>query len=142
MMITNNKLKKINQKGFTLAEVIVVTLLVGIFAAMGTPNYFVYLAKQRLNDTNEQLYSILISTQERAKKENLSYTVELKQNALIPQYRIYAKNTTVNDNQPSWQNLAQDADQFKFVLNYGSKLIFDYQGKIDNSSEIKQFTNC
>jgi prepilin-type N-terminal cleavage/methylation domain-containing protein len=134
-----NKFKQITEKGFTLAEVIAVTLIIGIFAAMGTPNWFAYLAKQRLNDANEQLYSVLINAQQKAMKDSSAYTVALQQSGLIPQYKVYPKQANINTIPTSvpWQNLAKDKDQFKLVLTEGSKIIFDYQSKIHPDSELQ-----
>ncbi len=134
-----NKFKQITNQGFTLTEVIVVTFVIGIFAAMGTPNFFGYLANQRLNETNEQLYGVLINAQQKAMKESSAYTVALQQDGLIPQYKVYPKQTSVNTipNSPSWQDLAKDTDKFNLVLTEGSKIIFDYQGKIHPESQLK-----
>ncbi len=45
----NTEIKKSNQKGFTLVELIVVIAILGILAAVAVPNYMNYQRRSRIN---------------------------------------------------------------------------------------------
>lgn len=45
----NTEIKKSNQKGFTLVELIVVIAILGILAAVAVPNYMNYQRRSRVN---------------------------------------------------------------------------------------------
>ncbi len=132
------KITKFNQQGFTLLEVMVVTVLIGIFAAMGIPSLLASMEKQRIEVANYKLYNVLMNTQQKAQKENLGYTVGLKMNDddSLPQYAVYPKDLT-DTSLINWQNLTETINELEFVLDDGTKVVFDYQGKIDEDSEIQ-----
>ena len=124
-----------NISGYTLLEITATTLVVGIIAAIATPSWLSFINQQRVNQVNQQIYQSLLDVKTRAKKESLGYTLELKNNSQTktPQIAMYLKGKTANN----WSDLGDGSKQTKLLLTDGSKVTFDYQGRIDNSSEIQ-----
>ena len=54
-----NNLKKKIQEGFTLVEILIVVVIVGILAAIAIPTYFNYVEKAYASDAQTQLKTIL-----------------------------------------------------------------------------------
>ena len=54
-----NDLKKKIQEGFTLVEILIVVVIVGILAAIAIPTYFNYVEKAYASDAQTQLKTIL-----------------------------------------------------------------------------------
>jgi len=58
------------QQGFTLLEMIVVTIMIGILAAIGIPNFLGWLQQNRLNRDVAKFKGALQRTQEEAMRRN------------------------------------------------------------------------
>ena len=53
-----NNLKKRFQEGFTLVEILIVVVIIGILAAIAIPTYFNYVEKAYASDANTQIKTI------------------------------------------------------------------------------------
>ena len=53
-----NNLKKKLQEGFTLVEILIVVVIIGILAAIAIPTYFNYVEKAYASDANTQIKTI------------------------------------------------------------------------------------
>lgn len=99
--------------GFTLIELVAVTLLVGILSAIAAPSWLTFTNQRRVNAANDAILRALQTAQQEAKRTKLSYSVSFKTEdtaeGKIPQVAIYpppATNTT--DTPPKWENLGKD----------------------------------
>ena len=63
--------------GFTLIEVIVVTIIVGIIAAISVPNFFAFLSRQQMNSALEQLLGGVKETQQQAMRQGIQCRVNI-----------------------------------------------------------------
>ena len=54
-----NQLKQKKQEGFTLVEILIVVVIVGILAAIAIPTYFNYVQKAYASDAQTQIKTIL-----------------------------------------------------------------------------------
>lgn len=94
----------LSQAGFTLIEMGVVVIIVGILSAIAAPSWINFIEGRRTNAVNEAILQALRQAQSEAKKNKLSYIVGFKTTSQVPQVAIYrAGNTAV------WGNLVKDS---------------------------------
>ncbi|MGF1676280.1 MAG: Tfp pilus assembly protein FimT/FimU [Rivularia sp. (in: cyanobacteria)] len=67
-----------SSSGFTLIEVLVALVIIGVLSAIAAPSWLGFVARQRLNKANDSVFSALQEAQRQAKKTKFSYSVSLK----------------------------------------------------------------
>ena len=84
--------------GFTLIEMIVVFLMIGILSAISAPSWLGFISQQRLNQVNNAVVSVIQQTQSQATKTKRTYSVSFRVNSTtnIPEYIIYQGNPITN----------------------------------------------
>ncbi len=142
------QLTKHTQDGFTLLEVLVVVLMVGILSTIAAPGWLSFVNGQRLNKANDEILAALQEAQREAKRTKLSYSVSLRTNSNIPEIAVYSGSTPTN-----WRNLGEEvgvqAGQVLLGTNLSSTntagasvtfnstttqtITFDYMGTLPNA---------
>lgn len=74
-LIAKSTLGLKGSRGFTLAEILVVTAIFGILAAIAVPQFAALQPSFRLNGAARQVFSELMSARMKAVNENTTYTV-------------------------------------------------------------------
>ncbi|NEP58922.1 MAG: type II secretion system protein, partial [Symploca sp. SIO2G7] len=104
------------QAGFTLIEVIVVVLMIGILAAIAAPSWTTFVNRRRVAAVNDEILRALQEAQSKAKKTKLEYSVSFRTEDDSPQVVIYPRvpdNTVINPYNPGfngWQNLGKELE--------------------------------
>ena len=90
--------------GFTMAEMIVVLLMIGILSVIAAPGWSAFINRQRLNQANGAVASVIQETRLQAKSTkgtySISFRVKNKINEYIPEYIIYPGTNLPAD--PVW----------------------------------------
>ncbi|MDY6898901.1 MAG: type II secretion system protein [Cyanobacteriota bacterium] len=111
-----------NTSGFTLIEVLVVIVMVGILSAIAAPSWLGFVARQRLNKANDTVLAALREAQREAKKNKRDYSVSFRKNRSNPnviEYAVYpTKDLDGND---------IDSNKINFWKPIGSELGIDSQ---------------
>ena len=122
--------------GFTLLEVIITVLIIGILFAVSATTWTALLNNQRINQANQKIYSLLQETKTKAQKLNQSYTISFRDdtnNGL--QYIINLAGETPSDSE--WQQLfdsKKDTIELAFYSPNSTNIddlkiqTFNYQG--------------
>lgn len=91
--------------GFSLVEVLVVFVMVGVLAAIAAPSWLTFINTQRVNKANDLVWSALQQAQQEAKKQKLGYSISFRNNNNVPQIAIYPKGSTITS---YWRDLGTD----------------------------------
>lgn len=153
----SNRCRLLNPKvsashaGFTLIELVVVTMMIGILAAIAAPSWINFTNQRRVNAANDAVLSALQSAQQEAKRKKLSYSVSFKTDNQVPQIAIHPNSVAASKlSNDSWKPLGADLalkpGQFllgtnlvevntaAYALIYGSStpqtITFNYMGNL------------
>lgn len=91
--------------GFTLIEVIVVFMMIGILAAIAAPNWLAFVNRQHVNKANDVILSAIQEAQKEAKKRKMNYSISFRTDNNIAQIAIHPKDSTPDK---YWRNLGGD----------------------------------
>jgi len=133
--------------GFSLIEVIAVSLMIGILAMIAIPNWVGFMNRQKVIKANDAVLAALQQAQREAKQKKLNYSVSLRTNNNVPQIAVHEGTTPTN-----WRDLVGDlgikpgqiilgtnlsnVNTVSNSINYGSSfntstpqtITFDYMG--------------
>ena len=104
-----NRLKKNpvqSDQGFSLIELLVVILMVGILSAIAAPGWQAFTTGQRIKSVNNQVSQAIKLAQAEAKRSKSDYVLQFDPAKDPPKYSIYKKDTP--DAEKQWQSLSLD----------------------------------
>jgi type II secretory pathway pseudopilin PulG len=92
--------------GFTMIEILIILLIIGIFSAIVTPSWLMFINNQRLKVSLDRAYAAMELAQSNAKRDKIAWQASFKQVGENVQVAIHQADTPpaqVAANQ--WKNL-------------------------------------
>lgn len=132
-----------SNSGFTMIELLVVIIIVGVLSAIAAPGWLAFTNKQRMNAVNDAALNALREAQRDAKKTKLSYSVSFRTNVDgVPEYVVYlAKDASGTINNPAtftsgWRKLGENQEMPKGTVVLGTNLTSVNTGNSPNLNPI------
>ncbi len=129
---TKNILKNRSSSGFTLLEILVVVVLIGILGAIAAPSWQAFVNIRRLNTAQDQVYLAMRQAQSQAKKQKLTWLASFREQNNIVQWAVHP--ATVNASVANWNNLdsnvSLDGETTLQPSDGIRKVKFDYKGNV------------
>lgn len=115
-----------DQTGFTLVELLVVVIMVGVIAVIAAPNWLGFVNQRRVNAANDAVLRAIQDAQSQAKTKKVSYSVSFRTQAdKAPEIAVYPTQTAVNPtagNPSGIENVNPSDSTFKGWKSFGEDL--------------------
>jgi prepilin-type N-terminal cleavage/methylation domain-containing protein len=127
-----------SNRGFSLVELLVIVVVMGILSAIAAPAWQAILQRHRLNSAQAEALSIMREAQNKAKREKRVWEASFRKSDRNIQYSVHPVSDRATN--PRWNNLlGEDADQIDidqtkttFRQNNGTYNIqFQYKGRVN-----------
>ena len=132
------------QPGFTLLEILIILVLIGILLGLFTPGWFSLLARWRLTDSQTDIYSALRHTQVIARINSINWQISIRETTSgIVEWSIHPQTGIPQ----AWESLTFDSidiDVANTTLdkrNGAYYIRFDYKGRLASRTRTLTITS-
>jgi len=123
-----------SSSGFTLLEVLVVILAIGILSAAAAPSWVAFINTRKLNTASDKVYLGLLRAKRQAQRTKTTWQFSVREKENLVQWAVHPK--TVNPNDANWNsldpNVVLDAET-TLLLRRSTQvrhIQFDYRGSV------------
>lgn len=132
--LSRNWLRRDNStKGFTLLELLVALVMIGVLTAIMAPSWQAFLNRQRLNTAQNQVMEVLKQAQQSAKQQHISYQASFREQANRVQWAIHP--TQADPMTVPWNALEEgiklDAETTLSRDNNIYRMQFNHRGEVN-----------
>jgi prepilin-type N-terminal cleavage/methylation domain-containing protein len=124
--------------GFTILEVLVVMIIVGVLMSIAAPDWIAYLNNRRVTTVRDEVKQVLEEAQNRARSERQSKTVTVNIADPLPTLSISSTASTASAGDQ--RVLGGDGIREEMIAlstpGGSTTLTFDYQGLVDDSATL------
>jgi prepilin-type N-terminal cleavage/methylation domain-containing protein len=144
-----------SQSGFTMIEILVVVILIGVLSAIAAPSWLTFVNRQRVGSANERVLGVIKKAQSEAKTKKRKYNISIRTTTIsgksTPQITFHPSLTALADvPDAQWENLGEPGQillgtnittenngstttAFSNSLSAKTLISFDYTGKLPSN---------
>ena len=98
----NQTFEKSSTSGFTLLELLLVTIMMGALGVIAAPTWLSFTDTMRLNAAQNEIYLAMRQAQSQAKLQKLNWQASFREQNSTAQWAVHP--TTINPSNASWNN--------------------------------------